>query len=448
MRTPEFFTREQLRGLGLGSGKGAVVNISKKMLVIVVGLMISAGCTQSKTRDSVNSAPVDSEVSDPSSPVATEPSDIIAAPTGEPFVIGVVNTEGAPGIDYPDFTNAFRAAAAYINAELGGFAGRPVELEVCLSTASPESSQRCAQDLASKNVDLVMLGLDLFVDYPTYSAAGIPVIGAVPIFAGDYTADAVYLTAGNLVVQASTANAITNPKYLGLTKVAVIANDAGATISALATLEPALAKGGATVTIFKGGETETDAGYRSLMQQAAATNPEVIVSLYGQSGCVALMRARVELGITAPVFSNTACLGDAVIDVVGDAAAGWYFAGASGGAETDDTKVMRRYVGEVTNVDPSLVDRFGFTSLGWLELLTIWNTAQTIDGELTGSAITDAFRAGTAILWGSDAPLECGSVVQLKSICSFSIPFAKYEVGGATAAFGGENISALESLDY
>ena len=81
-----------------------------------------------------------------------------------------------------------------------------------------------------------MIGLDIFVDYGTFNAASIPVIGAVPILPSDYTADAVYITAGNLVVQGSTANAITNPKYLGLKKVAIIANDSPATLSALATL--------------------------------------------------------------------------------------------------------------------------------------------------------------------------------------------------------------------
>lgn len=368
-------------------------------------------------------------------------------PSGEPFVVGVVNTEGAPGLDFPDFTNAFKAAAEYANTELGGFGGRPVELEICISQGSPESSQACAQDLAAQGVALAVIGLDVFVDYATFSAAGIPVIGAVPILPPDYTADAVYITAGNLVVQGSTANAITNPKYLGLKSVAVIANDAAATVSALASLEPALAKGGASVVVVKGGETETDAGYRSLMQQAAESNPEAIISLYGQAGCVALMRARVELGVTAPVFSNTACLADRVIEAVGDDAVGWYFAGSTGGVETDDTKTMRKYVAAVTGGTPEEVDPFGFTSLGWLEMLTVQRVAAGIGPDATGPAIIDVFRSRKALQWGSDAALECGSVASLPAVCSFAIPFAEYTADGAAAAFGGDNISALDVLD-
>ncbi len=408
---------------------------------------VSTTAPPATTAAPASTAPTDTTVPSDTTAPTTAPPSTIAPPSGEPFVVGVVNTEGAPGLDFPEFANAFRAAAALANAELGGFGGRPVELEVCVAKGSPESSQACAQELAAKGVDLAMIGFDIFVDYPTFAAAGIPVIGAVPILPPDYSAEAIYITAGNLVVQGSTANAITNPKYLGLTKVAIIANDSAATVSALASLEPALAKGGATVTVIKGGENETDAGFRSLMQQAAATDPEVIISMYGQAGCVGLMRARVELGVEAPGFSTTACLGDAVIDAVGDAAVGWYFAGATGGAETEVSIQMRKWVGETIGVAPDDVDPFGFTSLGWLQAMTVQQVAAGIGPSVTGQAIFDAFRAGTAVQWGTDDVLACGSVPSLSAVCSFAIPFAEYTADGAVAAFGGDNISALDVLE-
>jgi branched-chain amino acid transport system substrate-binding protein len=444
----------------LDNSWGIAMTIRRFSVVLLVGAGLVAGaCTTSKSAGSTTAAATtaapttaggDTATTAGATTVAastTAAATTIAPPTGKPFVIGVVNTEGAPGLDFPEFTNVFKAAAKYVNTEKGGFGGRPVQLETCVSKGTPESSQACAQELASKKVDVVMLGLDIFVDYPTYSAAGIPVFGAVPVLPPDYTADAVYITAGNLVVQASTANAITNSKYLGLKNVVVIANDTAATASALASLQPALEKGGATVTVVKGGETETDAGYRSLMQQAAAAKPDVMVSLYGQSGCVALMRARVDLGVTVPVFSNTACLADSVLKAVGSAADGWYFAGASGGAETDDNKVMKKYVSEVTGVAVDKVDRYGFTSVGWLEEMTLWRIASTMQGEVTGKALIDALRSGKAQIWGSDLPLPCGEVKAYSSVCSFSIPFAQYTKNGIEAAFGGDNISSLDVID-
>ena len=387
------------------------------------------------------------ETEAPSS-VSAEPTTTNPRPTGEPFVIGVVNSEGNPGVDFPDFSIAFRAAAEYINAELGGFAGRPVELVVCATQASPESSQACAQDLAARRVDLAMIGLDLFVAYGTFESAGIPVIGAVPVFAGDYTADAVYITAGNLVVQAATANAITSERYLGLKRVAVIAADSAATADALTYLEPALESAGAEYTIIKGGETESDAGYRSLMQQAADFDPTAIIVFYAQAGCVGTMRARADLGLDVPTFASTACLSESVLDAVGDAAIGWYFAGASGGPESDDSLVMRRYVAELTGKRPDQIDRYGFTSLGWSQMLTIWQVASALDGPITGDAINEAFRAGRGRFWASDAPLACGSVRELPSVCLFEIPFATYTAQGIEPAFGGAQISALDVLKF
>ncbi len=67
-----------------------------------------------------------------------------------------------------------QAAVDYLN-EHGGMGGRPIRLESCAASGSPETSQACAQELAGKNVELVLLGLDLFPDYATYTAADIPV---------------------------------------------------------------------------------------------------------------------------------------------------------------------------------------------------------------------------------------------------------------------------------
>jgi hypothetical protein len=61
-------------------------------------------------------------------------------PTGEEFVIGLVNTEGTPGLDFPDIRIYTQAAADYLNQH-GGMGGRPIRLEHCAAAGSPETSQ-------------------------------------------------------------------------------------------------------------------------------------------------------------------------------------------------------------------------------------------------------------------------------------------------------------------
>jgi hypothetical protein len=108
---------------------------------------------------------------------------------------------------------------------------------------------------------------------------------------------------------------------------------------------------------------------------------------------------------------------------------------------------MRQYVSKVVNKAPEDVDVFGFTTLGWIQTLSIWKVANNIGPTVTGTAITDSFRQGKGTLWGSDAELQCGTVPSLSAVCSFAIPFAVYTDNGAEPAFGGENISALDVLD-
>ena len=105
--------------------------------------------------------------------------------------------------------------------------GRPIELEVCNAAGSPETSQACAQELAGKDVELVMLGLDLFPGYDTFTASNIPVTGVLPILPGDYTANALFLGGGNTTTTAAMA-AFAKENFNATTAGIVSADNAGA----------------------------------------------------------------------------------------------------------------------------------------------------------------------------------------------------------------------------
>ncbi len=109
-----------------------------------------------------------------------------------------------PGLDFPDIRINTEATFAYLN-EHGGYGGRPLELVSCVSKGSPETSQSCAQEIAGSDVELVLLGLDLFPSYPTFEASDLPVIGLLPLLPGDYTADALFVTGGNATLAAGMA---------------------------------------------------------------------------------------------------------------------------------------------------------------------------------------------------------------------------------------------------
>ena len=86
----------------------------------------------------------------PPDPSSAFPS--LAPPTVKEMVIGLVNSEGTPGLDFPEMRIDIEAAIDYLNQH-GGMGGRPIKLETCATKASPESSQACAQVMAGKNVE-------------------------------------------------------------------------------------------------------------------------------------------------------------------------------------------------------------------------------------------------------------------------------------------------------
>lgn len=246
--------------------------------------------------------------------------------TGEKLLIGLVNTEGTPGIDFPDIRKDIVATTDYLNAH-GGFGGRPIEYVPCIAKGTPESSQACAQELVGKKVELILLGLDLFPDYKTYTSASIPVIGVLPILPPDYNADALFITGGNATVM-SAAAVVARDHFKAKTVSIISSSNAGSAQSASA-VKASLDVAGIKSKLVTGGDGETDAGFQGLMREAAKDNPDVIISLYADSGCIGSMRSRAALGITIPVITTGICSSKEVLKEVGDDAVGWVFAGVN-----------------------------------------------------------------------------------------------------------------------
>ena len=407
--------------------------------------------TESSPRDTSSTptptvAPTVDPGTDPFTPVVAT----LPAPSGETFVLGLVNTEGVPGLDFPEIRSDVEATVEYLNAH-GGIGGRPVELRSCVSTASPESSQACAQELVGRGVDLVLLGFDLFAHYPTYTAEGVPVVGILPILPPDYSAEALFVTGGNLTVTAAMTAVVV--EHFGASKVAIVTADSLGSNSTEASLIAALDAAGVDHVSVKGAENETDAGYQGLMRQADRQGADLIVSLYGGDGCVGTMRGRADLAITTPVLSTTACAEARVIDVVGDDAAGWTFAGVGEPETTANDRLLAEMIAAARGVGVDEVDTSAL-GLGLLGVIATMSFAKfghelaTAGEDVTGGAIYDYMAAAVGKeFWPSGPAMACGASSAYPSICSFELPVAEYVAGvGLRGIDGLESVSALEYL--
>ena len=392
-------------------------------------------------------------------PVGTEPTGEVnfssnfpdlAPPTGEEIVIGLVNTEGgAAGLDFPEIRIDVLAVVDYLNQH-GGLGGRPIKMETCAAKGSPETSQACAQELAGKGVEMVMLGLDLFPDYATYTAADIPVVGVLPIFPADNTADALFLTGGNATTTGAMANVAKN-HYKAATVGIVSADNPGAN-GTEASLVAALDLAGIAHITIKGGDNETDAGYQGLVREAAKDNPDLLISLYAGDGCIGTMRGRASLGITIPVITTSICSGKEVLDEVGDDALGWAFVGVSTQKDTPELAIVQEMLAPALGLEPSEVDStaLGLGALGMIGMMTLTQFANMMaaDGqEVTGASLYDYLGASKGVkAWPNGAEIDCGAAEKYPTFCAFTFPVGEYVAGGKVETVPG--LDAVSAKDY
>jgi branched-chain amino acid transport system substrate-binding protein len=119
---------------------------------------------------------------DASATTAAGPVSTLPPPTGDPIVLTMITQESGPAA-LPDSRLAAEAAVAYVNAELGGAGGRPLELQTCVTDGSPEQSSACANQLLEQD-PVAFVGeteLGTAGSVPIIEQAGVPLVGAAGI---------------------------------------------------------------------------------------------------------------------------------------------------------------------------------------------------------------------------------------------------------------------------
>ena len=147
---------------------------------------------------------------------------------------------------------------------------------------------------------------------------------------------------------------------------------------------------------MKGGDNETDAGYQGLMRQAADGDPDSLISLYADAGCIGTIRGRAALGIEIPALTTSICAETAVIDEVGDDAIGWTFAGIQTDEDTPERAILQDILSPALGVPPEEVDpnALGLGALGLnmaMSLAEYSNRLVADGGEVTGTSLYDSF---------------------------------------------------------
>ena len=381
--------------------------------------------------------------------------------TGEPIKIGVQNLEGDPNGSFPEFSLAMEAAADYVNTELGGLGGRPIELVLCKSVVSPDDSQRCANELAADEVEMAISTINFFGNhFSIYQGSDIPVLVVTPITIADFTSEGVYaIGAGGGCLGVHTGliqfatDQITEFEDITIERVGVPWADTPPGVVCYNDLE-------AKPLDVLNGTTPGDAERAGSLPDmthigvpiAPATpdatpqatevldfDPSVIVFSAQGSDCWNFVDALGRLGWSQediPLVLSGSCTDFTAMEAAGDLADGIYISGSVGSVlsppedlEGTDRTNAETYQNKALEYGLSEDDlNKGFATQGFSAIMNIWEQAQLIDGDVTGAALADAFAAtdGSMPTFGGP-PLNCaGAPAPYIAVCSSEIAMTQW----------------------
>lgn len=245
------------------------------------------------------------------------------AASGEPIRLGFVNQEGDPAGDYSDFHAGVDVAIAYINEELGGIDGRPLELEFC-ETRTASGGDVCANEMVQAGVPMVIGGYNTHTGpmLPILQSAGVPLVSAAALSSGDFPSDDNHWA---IMISTITGYVATGQYINSLDpeRVSIIHIDAPPPLQASQILAGVVEPSGATVELFALPADAPDV--TPVVSAAGADDPDVIMLAMAPPACGKVMAAVAQLGLGAQVITPPGCINLESLQSAGSGAAGTQF---------------------------------------------------------------------------------------------------------------------------
>jgi branched-chain amino acid transport system substrate-binding protein len=366
-------------------------------------------------------------------PSAARPAD----PSLAPIRLGIINQEGTPVGSYSEVRAAVEAGAAWVNAELGGVNGHPIEIDPCLTPFDAAQSRACALELIARGAVAFVGGVDVLSGsaYPVIEASGLASFGGIPanlveqrspnalFFSGG---DAGALAAFMAHIAQNGGSRVMLAYGAEVDSFAVAARDYGAAVGRSLGIEVDLT----TFSLFT-----TD--YRPVLAEAKASGADAVIVLAAVSACVPVMQAAADVQLEAQLYLTGACASETTIDAAGELAVGVVFnaEGPVDGADVEASlfqDVIDRYADEPAGGAGTVGFR-GFMNL--YALLLEAGAANATSETLIGLARASVDRPS---FWGHPYTCDGDQVPGLPALCApqqqlFSLP----AVGARFAAVTG-----------
>lgn len=344
-----------------------------------------------------------------------------------PIAIGWVNGQGGAQ-EIPEATAAAEAAVDYVNAELGGIGGRPIELHTCFIAQAEEEGQTCAQQLANDDeVSIVAFGAVVTGNESFHSTLGgsKPVIIGVSGSPADQTAENAYALYGTQTSVLTPWGTYVRDELGAETAAIVFPSQAGANSAADAATE-GLQAAGIDVTAVGYDPEVTD--LLAPLTAAGGQDADVIVPMTDVPGCSNLANALEQIGATQPVVSNPLCLSPPVMAALEGDFPQWTY-GIAQSLPTDPNAEDSVTYLETSAQHGLAPEEAGspFAALAWAEVLTIARFMNAAGPDnITPESMTEQVQAFDGPLIMGAPSVDCGYDPEIPASCNNQTKFYDY----------------------
>ena len=341
-----------------------------------------------------------------------------------PITLGMINQENTAVGSFPELSQGVQAAIDFVNEQLGGIEGHPVELEVCNTEFSAEGSTSCGQQFVISEVPAVLGGIDVFGNGVDVLADNdVPFVGGIPVSTQSVTSPNSFQWSGGSW-GATIAFAAYAASELKAKSAAIIYGDFGSIADGAAYGKRTLEKLGVEdVQLIPYPIISTDLG--SPIQAAATSDPDVVFMLTADTGCKAAFDGVANSGMTAQVFYTGACASPAIVSEAGDEKTNGTIFNVEGPINrSDPTPDSGLYVGVVEAYGDGL-DPIGSATVSFRSFMNLYVVMRELAAEggigaITPDGITDALRSkvDATSFMGHDYTCDGKQLEGLPALCS------------------------------
>jgi len=338
-----------------------------------------------------------------------------------PIKVGFMNIDSGPIAATPELHQATDAAIAFINAELGGVGGRPIEIVFCETDLGVDKAQACARLMVEQQVAAVLGGLNLSAGAATkiLEENDIAWVGGIPLDPAEMASPIAFQFSGG-APGAFVAFADHAAHVLGAKRVAVLyANTPQISVAAVDYGIAMLKALDVDVTEIAFDLTTQD--YASIVQRAAEASPDAMLVGAADFACPKVMQAIADLALDTTIYMVGSCADAKWIEQVGaEKIAGTIF--------NIESRVERTgpYDADI-EIYTSVIDQYGkgvnakgAATVAFRGAMNLYAVLTDLGDDPTSAEVIDAFRGAKERKSFDGYPYTCDGkqIPELPSLCA------------------------------